>query len=307
MKIALITGKSGNTLTKALIHKGHEVYVITGDKETGGVKYAKDSFVHYFSIDEDNSQTYEDICTWVLKYKVQGLILGTGVWFALDLAKILNEKYNIPTSHEVNFLSIFKNKLETKVLFDKYNLPTLPYHFVKDYSKVDFPIPFVVKSNIDLFPVWLCHSMEEFYEFRKELPEYILNKGILLEEYLDGNDATIPVSVTKKETIAPCVVYWSKQQNYRLKGFGELNPDKLDLEQTQSVLQKCKKMIQNTEYLGLCRFDLRIADNKYCLLEINSVVSIRNEGSSYQAMRREGIDYVDFALNTYLTNIETTI
>jgi D-alanine-D-alanine ligase-like ATP-grasp enzyme len=131
-----------------------------------------------------------------------------------------------------------------------------------------------------------------------------LSKGILIEEYIDGNDLTIPVFASINSVECPCLVYWSKQTNYKLEGFGELTNDKIPLDIEQVLLKDCQSMIQKLGYFGVCRFDIRVSKEEYYFLEINSVVSIRDEGSSFKAMKAKGINYVKKSIDVYLNNIK---
>lgn len=304
MKLGIVTGKSGKTLVKYLVELGHEVYVVTGDHKNGGGEYARDVYYKYFDVKNENRSEYQLICDWLVNIGIEGFILGTGVWFAHEIAYKLSKEFDVCISHNVDYLGVFKNKLKTKELFIDFGLNTPRYQYLssKDTNLI-FEPPFVVKSNIDLFPVWLCHSREDFLAFQIETVDAIWNKGVLLEEYIEGNDLTIPVFAGLKSVDVPSLVYWSKQVNYRLEGFGELTGDRIPENVQDCILKECKKMIEELGYFGVCRFDIRVSKSAYYYLEINSVVSIRDEGSSFLAMKEVGINYVERAMSVYLDNI----
>ena len=304
MKIGIITGKSGNTLVRYLKEQGHTIYVITGDLEKGGVNLAEEYYYHYFDINDDNSLVYTDICDWFQSKSVEGFILGTGVWFAHDIALMLNNSYGIPCSHSVDYISVFKDKIKTKELFKKYGLKTPVFQYSYDKNiEVKLSVPFVVKSSIDLFPVWLCHNLVHFNVFKDSISDSVWGRGVLIEQYIKGNDLTVPVFSALGEEKESCLVYWSKQKNYRLEGFGELTSDRVPKEVEGSILSECNLMIADLGYFGVCRFDVRVSNNEYFYLEINSVVSIRSEGSSFKAMKAVGINYVENSIDVYLKNI----
>lgn len=308
MKIGIITGKSGNTLVRYLKEQGHTIYVITGDLENGGVIFAKEYYHHYFNINDDNSVVYTDICEWLQSNSVGGFILGTGVWFAHDIALMLNNSYGIPCSHSVDYISVFKDKIMTKGLFKKYGLRTPVYQsFYDKNTDVKLCVPFVVKSSIDVFPVWLCHKLVDFNVFKDSMSDSVWARGVLIEQYIEGNDLTVPVFSARGESKESCLVYWSKQKNYKLEGFGELTSDRIPEEVEGGILDECNLMIADLGYFGVCRFDIRVSNNEYYYLEINSVVSIRNEGSSFKAMKDVGINYLEKAIDVYIKNINNTI
>jgi carbamoylphosphate synthase large subunit len=305
MKIGIITGKSGNTIVKHLNNLGHTVYVVTGDIENGGATFAKEYYHHFFHIGDDNNIVYKNICKWFSEKSIDGLILGTGVWFAHDIAKLLNESYGISCSHNIEYLSFFKNKLFTKKLFDEYGLKTPDYQFLLTKTdEVIISFPFVVKSNIDLFPVWLCHNSLDFNMFKHTIEDSVWAKGVLIEQYIEGNDLTIPVFKSIGLNEDSCLVYWSKQKNYKLEGFGELTNDIIPKSIEKDLLNECNSLISNTGYFGVCRFDIRVSKKDYYFLEINSVVSIRDSGTSYKAMQEVGINYVEKSVDVYINNIK---
>lgn len=304
MKLGIVTGKSGNTLVKYLVGLGHEVYVITGDYKSGGGEHAKAVYYKYFIVADDSTEEYKKICNWLVDKGIDGFILGTGVWFAHEIAFKLNKEYGVSISHNVDYLGVFKNKFKTKELFAKFGLMSAKHQFLTTkIFNFELEPPFVVKNNIDLFPVWLCHSIEEFLTFQSKTSDSIWTRGVLLEEYIEGNDLTIPVFARVNSVDVPCLVYWSKQANYKLEGFGDLTQDRIPVEVQQKLLKECKLMIEDLGYFGVCRFDVRVSKEEYYYLEINSVVSIRDEGSSFKAMKEVGINYVERAMTVYLDNI----
>ena len=308
MKVGIITGKSGNTLVKHLNDLGHTVYVVTGDLENGGVNHAKDYYHNYFNVKDDNTLIYKNICKWLLEKDIEGFILGTGIWFAHDIAIMLNNSHGIPCSHSVDYISVLKDKTQTKELFEEYGLKTPAHECLYNKNKdIKLSTPFVVKSNIDLFPVWLCHEISDFNKFKNTITDSVWSKGVLIEQFIEGNDLTIPVFASIGNVEDSCLVYWSKQKTYKLEGFGELTNDKIPLGVESNLLAECNSMISGLGYYGVCRFDIRVSNNEYFYLEINSVVSIRDEGSSFKALKDVGINYVEKAVKIYIKNISKQI
>ena len=132
----------------------------------------------------------------------------------------------------------------------------------------------------------------------------IIINGIIIEEYADGNDCTVPVFSDIDNIHAPAIVYWSKQQTYKLKGFSKLKSYTLSQNQEDLIVRKCEEIVHNIGYRGVCRFDIRITNDNYYFLEINSVISIRSEGTSFQALKEKGINILEKSLKVYLNNIK---
>lgn len=303
-RIGLIAGKSSGTLTKAIKAKGFEVVLLCGTENDPGYAEADFSKAIFFNIGDDDLK-FQEAIDFFKSHNIDGLILGTGIWFALEIANRLFER-GTPISHSSYHLKLFKDKNETKKIFVEEGLSIVPSEILYDHSLPTLSLPFVVKSNIDLFPVFLCHSIDHYKSFISKLDQNVIKKGILIEEYIEGNDCTVPVFSDNKKILAPQIIYWSKQKNYKLEGFSELKDYKLDISTEKEITKVCEKLISKINYKGVCRFDIRIGEKGFFFLEINSVVSIRSEGSSYEAMSRAGIDYVNVAIETYLNNIYET-
>jgi carbamoylphosphate synthase large subunit len=305
MKIGIVAGKSSEMLTKELQHRGHQVFLLCGKASDPGYNIANKSIDLYFTLENSSENVYKAV-DFFLRNTIDAFILGTGTWFAFDIAEELQNK-GVHISHNIEISKIFKDKVLTKELFLKYNLNTPSYNSYKtlNIETIDLiEFPNVIKSNIDLFPVFYCKDRSRILQLMKEVEQDKLDKGILIEECIEGNDITIPLAATKGSIKALDVIYWSKQHNYKLEGFNDLLEIRLSKEKEKELLIICEEFIKKVGYYGLCRFDLRITRTDYYFLEVNSVISIRNEGSSYQSMIDKGIKLEKIATDTYLENIK---
>jgi len=300
-RIGLIAGKSSETLTKAIQSRGYQVVLLCGKESDPGFLVADFSKAMFFSI-SDKDVNYQEAVTFFKNHQIDGLILGTGIWFALEIANRLYDE-GIPISHSPKHLKLFKDKNATKKIFKEEGFPIIESQILFNRYVPSISLPFVVKSNIDLFPVFLCHSHEDYIRFVSKLSDNVLKNGILIEEYVEGNDCTVPVFCDHLRVFAPQIIYWSKQKNYKLEGFSDLKDYLISESAASKVTQICEKLVLKTGYRGVCRFDIRIGKRGFYFLEINSVVSIRSEGSSFEAMSDAGIDYINMAITTYLNNI----
>jgi carbamoylphosphate synthase large subunit len=304
MRIGLISGKSSKTLTLELKRRGFEVILLCGKSSDPGFNDANQSLELFFTL--KNTQSNIKIAVnYFLENKISALILGTGTWFAFEIAEVL-EKKGIPTSHNLQISKVFKDKFLTKKLFERYGLNTPEYIFknkIKKEDIIEMKFPSVIKSNIDLFPVFLCKDEIRGLKFIEETDNDIIKKGVLFEKYYQGNDITIPVMATKNNSKGLGVIYWSKQMNYRLEGFDALQKIKLNTEDENSLINMCENFLLKTGYYGLCRFDIRLTKQDKFFLEVNSVISIRNDGTSYQSMINKDINLEKIAIDTYLKNI----
>lgn len=307
LRIGLVAGKSGETIIKEIQKKNHDVVLLCGNKNDSGVKFANEVLVLDFNL--SNTEEYVKIAyDYFIKQKIDAFVLGTGTWFAFEIAEMLL-KSGIQISHNIDVSRVYKNKLNTKVEFEKFNYNTPSYNYTKKIdaqfvNSIDYPK--VVKSNIDLFPVFLCKTKERLLQLADEYPSNIIEQGVLIEEYIEGNDITIPIVATRDSVRALGVFYWSKQHNYKLEGFDALLPILLSEDTQNDLLLRCERFIKDSKYFGVCRFDLRIGENDVYFLEINSVISIRNTGSSYLTMAKDGILLEELAVEAYIKNVSNS-
>lgn len=301
MRVGIVTGRSGSTLVKHLVDLGHEVVLVAGSTVDSGYEFAHDSLIKFIPKENYAKANIQEMIDFLVAAEIDGFLLGTGVWFAHDIAIELNKR-GIRVSHDINTIHVFKDKLKTKNLFVKNSFAVARHVTDIDLVKqLEFPV--VLKSKIDLFPVCKFNDEQKLNEYLNVIDKEIISKGIIIEEFLDGADATIPVFVEKGgRCYSPGVVYWSKQSNYKLEGFEDYKQQWMDEKTEEYLVNLATNFIVKTGYYGVCRFDLRFNKEKIVWLEINSVVSIRTSGSSFNALKEKGINYAELAVRTYLNN-----
>jgi predicted ATP-grasp superfamily ATP-dependent carboligase len=304
MKIALLASNSSGTLTKELQRRGNEVVLLCGKDSDPGVPLADHSRAIYFD-SRSTATDYRDAAGWILDNAVDGLILGSGTVHSIEIARLCAIA-GVPLSHSIDHVLLFKNKWKTKRLLRQHEMRTPDACMISDENKElprDLCFPVVVKSNLDLFGVSLVHERETLRQYLRQQSVGVLRAGVLLEKFIDGNDCTVPVFLSGRHSYCGPVVYWSKQLNYALPGFTGLKPTRLTVRDEQRVREQCLNVLSSINYRGVCRFDIRVGDDDLFFLEINEVISIRDEGTSFQAMQAAGVSLVSRAVDTYLENI----
>jgi carbamoylphosphate synthase large subunit len=268
-KVGLIAGISGRELTRELKKIGKIVYLIGGRPDEAGFDEAD----HFFCIDLRNR---EQIAKHLKDNGIEHVILGTGHELAFALAAYLEEK-GVHTSVDVEASRAAKNKAEFKKLLEEKGYLTPRYMCLKDKeyaldSIINYVgIPCVVKSPTD-------KQLPQKVNTKSELETLLsqnLKSGneVLLEEFIDGIDCTIPVVANYLETKALLFSYYSKAESCHLNGFQKnVCKKRLNPEKEQEILKLSEEIIRETGIIGLCRLDLIINEEKYYILECNSVI-----------------------------------
>ena len=88
LRIGLVAGKSGETIIKEIQKKNHDVVLLCGNKNDSGVKFANEVLVLDFNL--SNTEEYVTIAyDYFIKQKIDAFVLGTGTWFAFEIAEML--------------------------------------------------------------------------------------------------------------------------------------------------------------------------------------------------------------------------
>lgn len=269
--IGIIGGISGEAIAKEVKKLGYRTYVISGREEDSGMNCSDKKLI----IDlKEKEIIYKNL----LDNKVDKIIFGTGHILAFKLAEFLANKgikVSInPTSSLIakdKFLykkEMEKNKILTPLyikieLNEKYNLNEI-------FLKIGCPC--VIKSTIDTIYPKKANTKEEI----KEYIECVLktNSTVVIEQFIEGIDTTIPVYSNLKEIKAVLVSYYSKSKSCKLEGFNDnIVFSKLSLEKEKELLKFTEEVIKKTGIIGMARLDVIVGkDNKFYVLECNSVM-----------------------------------
>jgi carbamoylphosphate synthase large subunit len=269
-KVGLVAGISGRELTLELKKLGKEVFLIGGREDEAGSREA-DYFLH---IDLKNrNQIYE-----YLKINgIQYVVLGTGHEVAFNLASYL-EKKGILTSIDVQASVLAKNKTKYKTLLEEKGYLTPKYieiltdkecHIDSVINYVGMPC--VVKSPTDKQLPQKVNSELELENALDQMKK--VNDDVLIEEFIDGVECTVPVVSNYIETKALLLSYYNKADRCNLSGFQKLkNNIRVNSDTEKNILKMAEDIVKNTGVIGLCRLDFIIKENKYYVLECNSVM-----------------------------------
>lgn len=269
-KVGLVAGISGKELTTELKTLGVEVYLIGGRPDESGYDIAD----QFFCVDLKEK---EDIAKYLKNNNVKYIVLGTGHKLAFDLARYL-EAEGFIISVDTKASDIAKNKAEFKKKLESFGYLTPAFiQLDGNLTKIDdiiseVGIPCVVKCAVDSILPQKANTKAELEMAINELKEK--NSQIIIEQFIDGVDCTIPV-IANYDDIKPVIFsYYNKSKSCKLKGFDVLKTDepRLEDEIENDVLEYSKNIIKDIGIIGLCRLDIIVKNDKYYVLECNSVI-----------------------------------
>lgn len=301
--IAVVAGISGEVIVKELKKLGYKTFVISGRKQDSGMDISDKSFVV-------DLREKELIYNELVKNSIDKVILGTGHVLAFNLIDFLAKK-GIKVSVNPESSLIAKDKFAYKeelvrngILTPKYIEIALDteYNIQEILDKVGCPC--VVKSTIDTTYPKKANTKEELEKHIETIRK--TNSPIVVEQFIEGIDTTVPVYSNPKETKAILVSYYSKADACKLEGFGnDLIKGKLNKEVEEKLLRFSEDVIRKTNILGMARLDIIVDKNeKFYVLECNSVMvtGVHPNQIEYgkEFLEREKVNFAEYTVKNAL-------
>ena len=301
--VAIIAGISGEVIVKELKKLNYNTFVISGRKEDSGMNISDRNFVV-------DLREKELIYNELVKNSIDKVILGTGHILAFELVDFLSKK-GIKVSVNPKSSLIAKDKFAYKeelvkngILTPKYMEIALneKYNIQEILDKIGYPC--VVKSTIDTTYPKKANTEEELERHIEAIRK--TNSPILVEQFIEGIDTTVPVYSNPKETKAILVSYYSKADACKLEGFGDdLIKEILSKETEKKLLRFSEDVIRKTNILGMARLDIIVDKNQnFYVLECNSVMvtGVHQNQIEYgkEFLERENINFAELTVRNAL-------
>jgi D-alanine-D-alanine ligase len=282
----IISKRSSKSIYQALISLGFNVTLIDpayGKNQLADVDKYFDE-LDYYPISESN---YIEAFNLDVFNKCDLVFIGLhGKWgedgtvqALLDMKKI---KY---TGSKMLASTVTMDKILSKILFDKYQIPTpkwislfsneIDFDKIESEIKSELGYPIVVKPNDQGSTVGLS-----IVKNQNQLNEALLvaskySDKILIEEFIEGRELTVGIV---DKTIYPVleIVPTHEIYDYECKytsGMSEyIVPAKIDEYISNQLKEVSMKAFNALECEGYARLDYRLTkDNKFYLLEINTL------------------------------------
>lgn len=305
--IGIIAGISGEVIVKEVKKLGYETLVISGREKDSGMNISDKNLVVDLKLKE---KIYEEL----KKNNIKKIIFGTGHILAFELADFLSKK-GIRISINPKSSLIAKDKFLYKKLLVQKGILTPKFILIdqKEYYDVKkviakVGIPCIIKSTIDTMYPKKANTVEELEKYIEEVKKS--NSSILVEEFIEGIDITVPVYSNYKETKSLKVSYYNKAKECHLIGFNfSNNIEKLPLNIENKILKFAEEVIRKTNIIGMSRLDIIVDRNmKYYILECNSVMvtGIHPNQIEYgkEFLQKENINFAELTVKNALKIFE---
>lgn len=305
--IGVVAGISGKEIVCELKKLGYDTLVIGGRENEAGME--ESTFKYTIDL-----RKKEEILDVLKKNNVKKLIVGTGHILAFELAEYLLAN-NIKTSINPQSSLLAKDKFLYKEKLEEIGFKTPKYILLKNDDNIDIEkliekigIPCVVKSPIDTMLPSKANTLEELEECIIEVKK--TGSEILIEEFVDGIDITVPVISNYEGQKAVMLSYYNKSKACKLKGF-EVTKDgsTLPREIEEKVLKLSEEIMEKTKMLGLGRLDIIVNKNyDFYILECNSVMvtGVHPNQIEYgtEFLQKEEVNFAEILVRNALTILQ---
>ncbi|APT75948.1 hypothetical protein LN42_05805 [Marinitoga sp. 1137] len=182
-------------------------------------------------------------------------------------------------------------------LTDKYIEPPL-----------DFPLIIKPRKSGSSLGIHICHNLDEYNKFLKE---ELQNFGeIIIQEYIKGREISVSIIQKNDETLVlPILEIKPKNEFYDYEakyteGYTDFEvPAKLEKDLEEKIIKDFKKLFLMMNIRDFCRIDAIIKNDKYYILEINTIPGMTELSDLPQSAAAYGLSFeelVDILIKNHL-------
>ncbi len=301
--IGIIAGISGEAIVTEVKKLGYKTLIISGREKDSGMNISDKNLVIDLKLKEE---IYQEL----RKNNVEKIILGTGHILAFQLASFLLDK-GMKVSINPESSLIAKDKFLYKKILSSKGILTPKFLLINQGKEYDLEkiieeigLPCVIKSTIDTIYPKKANTKEEIIKYTKDVER--TNSPVLIEEFIEGIDITIPVYSNYNEVKAVKISYYSKAKECNLIGFNfSENTIKLPNDIENRILKFSEEVIRKTNIIGMARLDIIVDKNMDCyVLECNSVMvtGVHPNQMEYgkEFLQKENINFAELTVKNAL-------
>lgn len=201
---------------------------------------------------------------------------------------------------DVEAQAVGMNKYLTKQIIEKLGILTPEYELLTEHKKIKYTKPLVIKPEPggSSIGVSIVHNQAELDQALKEAWQYA--DKILLEEYIAGEEFTVPIiEVRNKIKALPVIQIVSKNKFFDYKSkydatlVDEICPAQIDHKLAIKLQATAIKVHQAIKARHLSRSDFIVADQKIYFLEINTIPGMTGESLLPKAIKTAKMDFLE--------------
>lgn len=207
---------------------------------------------------------------------------------------------------DVEAHAVAMDKALTKYLAEKIGLLTSPYRVFHKYEDLEFAKAVVVKplAGGSSIGISIARDKNQLDRALKEAFKY--SERVLIEDYIEGKELTVPIIDKLGKTIALPVIevrskndFFDYQSKYDDKLVEELCPAPINEKLAKELQSQALRIHQALGVRHISRSDFIVDKDKIYFLETNTIPGMTNESLVPKAIRVAGEDWANL-LNGWL-------
>ncbi len=186
-KKLLILG--GTSISQEIVWQAHkmglDVYVTDYFEDSPAKKIADKSFMV-------SASDVEAVTRLIKEERIDGVITGYADVLLPYYVEICRRS-NLPCYATAEAINITTDKEKFKKLCRAYNVPVVPEYTLEKVESGNVKYPVLVKpvDNSGARGIYICHNRKEFDVYYQKSLTFSPSKSVLIERYMQGNEATI--------------------------------------------------------------------------------------------------------------------
>ncbi|SHE28727.1 D-alanine-D-alanine ligase [Marinitoga hydrogenitolerans DSM 16785] len=207
---------------------------------------------------------------------------------------------------ELNIKYVGSNSIVSKNTFDKLtfikniedNFYVPKYYSTTKYINPPFSFPLIIKprKSGSSLGIHICHNLDEY---KKHLNEELKTYGeIIIQEFINGREISVSIiEINKKIIVLPILEIKPKKEFYDFEakyteGMTDFEvPAKINKKLENKIIMDFKKIFKTIGLKDFARIDAIIKDNKYYILEANTIPGLTKLSDLPQSAKAYGLSF----------------
>ena len=208
------------------------------------------------------------------------------------------DKYNIKyTGSGSDSSKICMDKNKTKLIAKKINIPVLDWDIINLETKYDFnkwKTPFIIKPNDGGSTIGLALITKKSMINDALKKSFTFTKTLMIEEYCKGKEISVPIidnNILPAIEIKSSNLLYDYESKYESDKTDYIIPAGIDSKLLRKISNDALKLYKKLDCRHYARIDFLVKDNKYYMLEINTLPGLTSTSLLPKSAKYIGLNY----------------
>ena len=240
---------------------------------------------------------YSDLYKQLIDIDVVFIALHGGYGEDGRLQKYLN-KHNIKyTGSDFLASSIAMDKNKTKIIAKKHGVPIIEWEMANkklESINTNLEFPLIIKPNDGGSTIGIYY-VENIKEFKSSLlSAFSYSDNVMIEKYIKGREISVPIlgdQVLPLIEILPSGFIYDYDSKYKSNGSEYIITAKIDDNLIRLISNSALSIYNEIGCRHYARIDFLLKDNKYFLLEVNTLPGLTSTSLLPKSAKFVGLSY----------------